>query len=105
MARGPNPSRQWCLDADLAKAFDRIDHDLLLAQLGTFPARKQVEGWLKAGVVEDGRFSATEEGTPQGGVMNPGCQTWRFTGWNRPPGSATKAKALMPASRCRARRF
>ncbi len=71
VAKGPNPSRQWCLDADLAKAFDRIDHDLLLAQLGTFPARKQVEGWLKAGVVEDGRFSATEEGTPQGGVISP----------------------------------
>src|SRR5207248_10332879 len=35
------------------------------------PARKQVEGWLKAGVVEDGRFSPTEEGTPHGGVISP----------------------------------
>ena len=71
VARGPNPSRQWCLDADLTAAFDRIDHNKLLSQLGTFPARKQVEQWLKAGVVEEGRFNPTEEGTPQGGVISP----------------------------------
>jgi RNA-directed DNA polymerase len=59
------------LDADLAAAFDRIDHDRLLGQLGTFPAREQVRRWLKAGVVEDGRLSPTEEGTPQGGVVSP----------------------------------
>lgn len=59
------------LDADLAAAFDRIDHDRLLSHLGTFPAREQVEGWLKAGVVEQGRLSPTEEGTPQGGVVSP----------------------------------
>jgi len=71
VARGANPSRQWCLDADLAKAFDRIDHARLLSHLGTLPARKQVEQWLTAGVVEEGRFSPTEEGTPQGGVISP----------------------------------
>jgi RNA-directed DNA polymerase len=71
LARGANPSRQWVLDADLAKAFDRIDHDRLLGLLGTFPARKQIEQWLKAGVVEEGRFAPTEEGTPQGGVISP----------------------------------
>lgn len=71
VARGPNPSRRWVLDADLAAAFDRINHDLLLAQLGTFPAREQVRQWLKAGVVEQGRFTPTEEGTPQGGVISP----------------------------------
>jgi RNA-directed DNA polymerase len=71
VARGPNPSRRWILDADLAAAFDRIDHSLLLSQLGSFPAREQVEQWLKAGLVEDGRFTPTEEGTPQGGVVSP----------------------------------
>ena len=30
-----------------------------------------VEQWLKAGVVEDGRFAPTEEGVPQGGVISP----------------------------------
>jgi RNA-directed DNA polymerase len=71
VARGPNPSRCWILDADLAAAFDRIDHSHLLASLGTFPARELVAKWLKAGVVEQGRFTPTEEGTPQGGVVSP----------------------------------
>ncbi|MEW1659054.1 group II intron reverse transcriptase/maturase [Streptomyces sp. NPDC093707] len=68
---GKNPQRVWILDADLAAAFDRIDHDQLLAGLGTFPARGLVRQWLKAGVVERGRFTPTEEGTPQGGVISP----------------------------------
>ncbi len=71
MARGPNPSRRWVLDADLAGAFDRIDHSYLLSQLGRFPARALVGQWLKAGVVEQGRFDPTEERTPQGGVVSP----------------------------------
>ena len=70
-ARGANPSRKWCLDADLAGAFDRIDQSLLLSHLGAFPARRQVALWLKAGMVEQGRLSPTEEGTPQGGVISP----------------------------------
>ena len=43
----------------------------LLGALGGFPARKLIEGWLKAGVIENGRFAPTEEGTPQGGVVSP----------------------------------
>ena len=71
VARGANPRRRWVLDADLAAAFDRIDHDHLLSQLGTFPARGLIADWLKAGVVEKGRLAPTEEGTPQGGVVSP----------------------------------
>ena len=64
--------REWLLDADLAAAFDRIDHDHLLAMLGDFPAREAIRGWLKAGVIEHGKgFAPTEEGTPQGGVISP----------------------------------
>ncbi len=70
-AKGASPARQWVLDADLAAAFDRIDHDHLLGQLGTFPARELIAGWLRAGVVENGRLTPTEEGTPQGGVVSP----------------------------------
>jgi RNA-directed DNA polymerase len=69
--KGRNPARRWVLDADLKAAFDRIDHHQLLGQLGGFPAREQVRGWLTAGVVEKGLFTATEEGTPQGGVVSP----------------------------------
>ncbi len=63
--------RGWLLDADLAAAFDRIDHECLLSALGGFPAREMIRAWLKAGVIEKGRFAPTEEGTPQGGVISP----------------------------------
>ena len=71
VAKGKNPRRLWVLDADLAGAFDRIGHDHLMSMIGTFPARGMVRAWLKAGVVENGRLSRTEEGTPQGGVISP----------------------------------
>jgi len=62
-------SRVWALDADLAAAFDRIDHDHLLAAIGSFPARDMISGWLKAGVFEAGKgFTPTVEGTPQGAL-------------------------------------
>jgi len=70
-AKGINPRRMWVLDADLAAAFDRISHDHILTMLGTFPARGMVRQWLKAGVVESGRFAPTEAGAPQGGVVSP----------------------------------
>jgi RNA-directed DNA polymerase len=64
--------RVWILDADLAGAFDNIDHDHLLETIGDFPARRMVAGWLKAGIIEVGKgFSPTEAGTPQGGVISP----------------------------------
>ncbi|MFI6458457.1 reverse transcriptase N-terminal domain-containing protein [Streptosporangium amethystogenes] len=63
--------RLWVLDADLATAFDRINHDKLMAAIGRFPGRAMLRGWLKAGVVDDGRFERTEDGTPQGGVISP----------------------------------
>ena len=43
----------------------------LLTSLGTFPARGLMRQWLKAGVIEDGGFAPTGEGTPQGGVISP----------------------------------
>jgi RNA-directed DNA polymerase len=70
-AKGKYSKRQWVLDADLAAAFDRIDHAHLLGALGGFPAKGLIEKWLKAGVIENGRFAPSEEGTPQGGVVSP----------------------------------
>jgi RNA-directed DNA polymerase len=70
--KGPRARRVWALDADLAAAFDRIDHTQLLKAIGDFPDRGRIAGWLKAGVFEAGRgFAPTEEGTPQGGVISP----------------------------------
>jgi RNA-directed DNA polymerase len=70
--RGTGAKRLWILDADLSKAFDRIDHGRLLDALGQFPARGLIAAWLKAGVFEPGKgFAPTEEGSPQGGVISP----------------------------------
>ena len=69
--KGPNPSRLWVLDADLAGAFDRISHDHILSQIGGFPEKGMIAAWLRAGVVENGQTHRTEEGTPQGGVVSP----------------------------------
>jgi len=63
--------RAWIVDADIQGAFDNIDHDYLLQAIGNFPARELVKQWLKAGVMENGVFSSTEQGTPQGGVVSP----------------------------------
>lgn len=63
---------KYVLDADIAKCFDRIDHETLLIKLNTFPTiRRQVRAWLKAGVMEGKQLFPTSEGTPQGGVISP----------------------------------
>ncbi|MCA1672730.1 MAG: group II intron reverse transcriptase/maturase, partial [Actinobacteria bacterium] len=70
--KGVTAKRVWALDADLAAAFDKIDHNRLLEAIGSFPARDMIRDWLTAGVFEAGKgFAPTEEGTPQGGVISP----------------------------------
>src|SRR5258708_39559659 len=65
---GPLARRTWALDADLAAAFDCIDHSHLLKQLGSFPARDLIRDWLKAGVFEAGEgVPPTEGGNPRRG--------------------------------------
>ncbi|WP_375468071.1 group II intron reverse transcriptase/maturase [uncultured Nostoc sp.] len=63
---------KFVLDADIAKCFDRIDHEALLKKLNTSPTiRRQVRAWLKAGVMDEKQLFPTSEGTPQGGVISP----------------------------------
>lgn len=52
--KGPRAKRVWALDADVAKAFDKIDHATLLDALGSFPARNMIRDWLTAGVFKKG---------------------------------------------------
>jgi RNA-directed DNA polymerase len=60
---------KYILDADIAKCFDRIDHEALLRRTGTFPTlRRLLKCWLQAGVLDKGVFVKTDRGTPQGGV-------------------------------------
>jgi RNA-directed DNA polymerase len=74
------------LDADLAAAFDRLSHDHILASLGAFPARDLVRQWLRAGVIEDGRFAPAGEGTPQGGVISPALMNVALHGMEQAAG-------------------
>lgn len=71
LATKSGSKRVWVLDADIKGCFDNIDHDTLMEAIGNFPARGMIRRWLKAGYVEDGVFHATEQGTPQGGVISP----------------------------------
>nr|ALO20943.1 hypothetical protein [Microglena monadina] len=63
---------KYVIDADIAKWFDRINHEALLNKLnlkGKF--RQQIKSWLKAGIFDEGNYSKSEEGTPQGGIISP----------------------------------
>lgn len=60
---------QWVLDADITGCFDNIDHTALLTRFPVFTTT--IRRWLKAGVMEGGRSTPTEAGTPQGGVLSP----------------------------------
>jgi RNA-directed DNA polymerase len=63
---------KYVLDADIAKCFDRINHQRLLEKLDTFPTfRRQIRAWLNAGVMDGKELFPTSEGTPQGGVISP----------------------------------
>ena len=63
---------KYVLDADIAKCFDRINHEALLRKLNTSPTiRRQIRSWLKAGVMDNEQLFPTSEGTPQGGVISP----------------------------------
>lgn len=63
---------KYVLDADLAKCFDKINHQALLKKINSFPKmQRQIRAWLKSGVMDGKQLFPTEEGTPQGGVISP----------------------------------
>jgi RNA-directed DNA polymerase len=63
--------KKWVLDADISGCFDHINHNVLLQQIGQFPARGLIAQWLKAGYMEAGQIYPNDVGTPQGGVISP----------------------------------
>src|SRR5438270_9961669 len=65
----------WCVDLDLEKFFDRVNHDKLMGQIAKRVEDKRVlkliRAFLNAGVMENGLVSPSVEGTPQGGPLSP----------------------------------
>jgi len=65
----------WILDADIRGFFDRMSHEWTLQFVQHRIADKRIlrliQKWLKAGVSEDGEWSETAIGTPQGAVISP----------------------------------
>lgn len=65
----------WVLDADIRGFFDTIDHGWLQQFIEHRIADRRIwrliQQWLRAGVSEDGEWSRTEVGTPQGAVLTP----------------------------------
>ncbi|HEU0007929.1 MAG TPA: group II intron reverse transcriptase/maturase [Terriglobia bacterium] len=65
----------WCIDFDLEKFFDRVNHDKLMGQAAKRVEDKRllklIRAFLNAGVMENGLVSPSVEGTPQGGPLSP----------------------------------
>lgn len=65
----------WILDADLEGFFDAIDHEWLMKflehRIGDNRILRLIRKWLTAGVSEEGEWSETTVGTPQGAVISP----------------------------------
>jgi RNA-directed DNA polymerase len=65
----------WVLEVDIKSFFDTLDHGHLRAFLDQRVRdgvlRRAIDKWLKAGVLEDGKLSYPNEGSPQGGVISP----------------------------------
>jgi RNA-directed DNA polymerase len=63
------------LDADIKGFFDNIPHSVIMTAVAAEVADGNIlgliEGFLKAGVMEEGVFRPTTTGTPQGGVISP----------------------------------
>jgi RNA-directed DNA polymerase len=68
----------WILDADIRGFFDAIEHGWMVKflehRIGDPRILRLIKKWLRAGVSEDGEWSKTTVGTPQGAVATPRTQ-------------------------------
>lgn len=65
----------WVLEVDVQSFFDKISHkhlrEILDQRIKDGVIRRQIDKWLKAGILEDEEVTYQKEGTPQGGVISP----------------------------------
>lgn len=65
----------WVLDADIRGFFDNLDHEWMLKfvqhRIADRRVLRLIRKWLRAGVSEEGTWSETKVGTPQGAVISP----------------------------------
>jgi group II intron reverse transcriptase/maturase len=75
LSAGLSKGVNWVLDADIRGFFDHLDREWLMRFLRHRIADERVlrlvAKWLGAGVLEDGSWSDSGEGTPQGGSLSP----------------------------------
>ena len=67
--------KDWVVDMDITKFFDRVNHDILMHRISQTIRDKRVlrliGKYLRAGVMIEGVVQGSEEGTPQGGPLSP----------------------------------
>jgi group II intron reverse transcriptase/maturase len=65
----------WIIDLDIRSFFDKIGHERMIQfvehRIGDQRIVRLIQKWLKAGVMEGGKWFETEEGTAQGSVISP----------------------------------
>lgn len=65
----------WIIDLDIRSFFDKVRHDWMVKfvehRIGDKRIIRLIHKWLRAGVMEEGRWFETVEGTPQGSVISP----------------------------------
>jgi group II intron reverse transcriptase/maturase len=70
-----NDGYSFVVDVDLKSYFDTISHELLLKlverRIGDVQVLRLIRAWLKAGVMEEGKVTHPDRGSPQGGVISP----------------------------------
>lgn len=73
--RAKRAGYEYVVDLDIQSYFDTISHEILMRKVKERIADGRIldliEGWLKAGIMEDDQFHDTEKGSPQGGVISP----------------------------------
>lgn len=66
---------QYAVDMDLSKCFDTLNHEVIInsvnEKISDGKVLKLIRNFLKSGILEDGAFSETTIGSPQGGVISP----------------------------------